>query len=162
MRIYSFQKLRVYQLALDVAQAVYELTENFPADELYGVRSQVRRSAASVAANIAEGSGAFSGKEQARFTVMAFRSLLETIQHIELAERLKYVTHAERVNISAGFDKLANLLNAYRKSQLLRDRNSKTAKEAQAPYGHTATTTDSQSENYLDFPEFWTSDDSAN
>ena len=152
MRVYSFQKLRVYQLALDIVVGIYDLTKPFPDDERYGLRSQVRRSITSVSANIAEGSGAISGREQARFTVIAFRSLMETVQHLEVAERLHYITPAQRIATSGPIDKLANMLNAYRKSQLQAYRNANQAREDQAAYGLPPSI--HEPEELFDFPEF--------
>ena len=55
--IQSYRDLKVWQQAMHIAEQCYRLTRQFPKDELYGMTSQVRRSAASVAANIAEGHG---------------------------------------------------------------------------------------------------------
>ncbi|MEE8325763.1 MAG: four helix bundle protein, partial [candidate division NC10 bacterium] len=54
---FDFEKLDVYQESLSFADSVYELTAEFPRDEVYGVTAQLRRAAVSVAVNIAEGSG---------------------------------------------------------------------------------------------------------
>ncbi len=81
---FKFEKLEVYQLALDYIDLVYEVAEKLPASEKYNLRSQMTRAATSVALNIAEGSTGQSDREQARFLSMSIRSLLETVacQHI--------------------------------------------------------------------------------
>jgi four helix bundle protein len=74
---YSFEKLRVWQSARELAKAVYTATTGFPPREAYGLTSQCNRAAISVAANIAEGSSRRSPKDQAHFTEIAYGSLLE-------------------------------------------------------------------------------------
>lgn len=81
---FKFEKLRVWQLALDYIDLVYEIADQLPKNEAYNLRSQITRAATSVALNIAEGSTGQTDAEQARFLGLAIRSLLETIacQHI--------------------------------------------------------------------------------
>ena len=69
--IQSYRDLKVWRLAMDLAEQCYKLTRQFPRDELYGMTSQVRRSAASVAANIAEGYGRNSRGEYIQFLLVA-------------------------------------------------------------------------------------------
>lgn len=71
--------------------AVYEQTKRFPADERFGLTSQVRRAASSVAANIVEGSGRDTHKDYLRFLVTALASLKETEYFILLARDLHYI-----------------------------------------------------------------------
>ena len=81
---FKFEKLEVWQLALDYIDQVYQIAERLPRSEEYNLKSQVTRAATSVALNIAEGSTSQSDPEQARFLSMAIRSALETVacQHI--------------------------------------------------------------------------------
>jgi four helix bundle protein len=58
----SFQDLLVWQRAMEMAVGVYALTQGFPKEEIYGLTSQLRRASVSVASNIAEGRGNFSGR----------------------------------------------------------------------------------------------------
>ncbi|HKP46238.1 MAG TPA: four helix bundle protein, partial [Pyrinomonadaceae bacterium] len=74
---YSFEKLRVWQSAREVAKTVYTTTAAFPQREVYGLVSQCNRAAISVAANIAEGSARQSRKDQAHFSEIAYGSLME-------------------------------------------------------------------------------------
>ena len=73
---------------MDITVKVYEATKNFPADERFGLTSQLRRAAASVPANIAEGHARSSTKDYLRFVAIAIGSLAETATFIELAGRL--------------------------------------------------------------------------
>lgn len=77
MYIKSYKELIVWQKSILLAKEVYLLTENFPKSEIYGITSQIRRSAISIPSNIAEGSGRKSTKEYAQFFSIAYGSALE-------------------------------------------------------------------------------------
>lgn len=81
---FKFEKLEVWQLALDYIDVIYQISEQLPKSEEYNLKSQLKRAATSVALNIAEGSTGQTDAEQARFLGLAIRSLLETVacQHI--------------------------------------------------------------------------------
>jgi len=81
---FKFEKLEVWQLALDYLDLIYAIAEQLPKSEEYNRKSQITRAATSVALNIAEGSTAQTDQEQARFLGLAIRSLVETVacQHI--------------------------------------------------------------------------------
>jgi four helix bundle protein len=81
---FKFEKLEVWQLALDYSDLTYDIAEQLPHSEAYNLRSQITRAATSVVLNIAGGSTGQTDAEQARFIGLAIRSLLETVacQHI--------------------------------------------------------------------------------
>ena len=81
---FKFEKLDVWQLALDYIDLIYKIAEGLPRSEEYNLKSQIIRAATSVALNIAEGSTGQTDAEQARFLGLTIRSLLETVacQHI--------------------------------------------------------------------------------
>ena len=81
---FKFEKLEIWQLALDYIDLIYEIAASLPHEEEFNLKSQIRRAATSIALNIAEGSTGQSDAEQARFLGMALRSLIETIacQHL--------------------------------------------------------------------------------
>ena len=81
---FKFEKLEVWQLALDYIDLIYDIANELPRSEEYNLKSQLTRAATSVALNIAEGSTGQTDAEQARFLGLAIRSLLETVacQHI--------------------------------------------------------------------------------
>jgi four helix bundle protein len=83
--------LIVWQKAMDLVESVYGETACFPREETYGLTSQIRRAAASVPANIAEGQGRRLPKEFLYFLANARGSLLELDTHLELALRLRYL-----------------------------------------------------------------------
>ena len=84
----SHRDLLVWQKAMDIAVATYALTRSYPRDELFGLTSQSRRAAASIAANIAEGYGRASKAAYLNFLRIARGSLRELETHLMLAERV--------------------------------------------------------------------------
>jgi four helix bundle protein len=88
------RNLRAFQLADELALLVYRETSGFPKEELFGLTSQIRRAAVSVASNIAEGSGRSSDSDLLRFLDMANGSLRELQYQISLAKRLGYLPEA--------------------------------------------------------------------
>ena len=81
---YNFEKLEVWKNSIDFAKKIYEITECFPDVEKFGLVSQIRRAVVSISSNIAEGSAKQPLKDQARFTEMAFGSLMEVLNQIIL------------------------------------------------------------------------------
>ena len=89
---YKFQKLEIYQLALDYLDLLYELTARLPRSEEYNLKSQMPRAGTSTVLNIAEGSTSQTDPEQSRFLGMALRSLIETVACQDVIERRKYLS----------------------------------------------------------------------
>src|SRR6476620_6481042 len=89
-KIRNYRDLAVWQRGMDITLAVYNATKLFPDDEKFGLTSQLRRAAASVPANIAEGHGRSSTKDYLRHLSIAVGSLAEAATFVELAGRLNY------------------------------------------------------------------------
>ncbi len=87
----DYTDLVAWQRAMDLVEAVYDLTGRFPRHELYGLTSQARRAAVSVAANIAEGQGRRTSKEFVHALSVAHGSLRELETLLRVAERLRYI-----------------------------------------------------------------------
>ncbi len=85
------RQLRAFQLADELVLVVYKVTRSFPSDELYGLRSQIRRSAVSVPSNIVEGCTRDGEKEFVRFLDIAFGSLRELSYQLDLSRRLRFI-----------------------------------------------------------------------
>lgn len=113
--MYKFQRLEVYQLALEYIDSVYHLSKQLPESERFNLRSQVERAATSVVLNIAEGSTSQSDAEQGRFLGMALRSLLETVSCWDLVERRGYVSANELTGVREQGHSLFVKLQAFRK-----------------------------------------------
>jgi four helix bundle protein len=87
----NYQDLLAWQKAMDLVITVYRCTEALPQAELFGLTSQMRRSAVSIPSNIAEGKGRFSAKELVHFLLQARGSLLELETQLLIAYRLGYL-----------------------------------------------------------------------
>ena len=92
--VQSYKDLRVWQEGMAIAEDCYRLTQRFPKAELYGMTSQIRRSASSVPANIAEGSGRENRGELIQFLRIAQGSLKEVETHMLLSVRVGLTTQA--------------------------------------------------------------------
>jgi len=87
----AYQDLIAWRKATEFALDIYRCTRTFPKDELYGLTSQMRRAAVSVASNIAEGKGRYSYKEFVQFLYRARGSLLELQTQLFIAQELDYL-----------------------------------------------------------------------
>jgi four helix bundle protein len=91
MAIQSHRDLVVWSKSMDLAESIYGLARAYPRAELYGLRSQITRAAASVPANIAEGHARGSRQEFRYFLSVARGSLMETDTFLRLSERLDFI-----------------------------------------------------------------------
>jgi four helix bundle protein len=92
-QIRSHRDLIVWQRGMDLVDAVYRVSRRFPADEAFGLRSQLRRAAVSIPANIAEGQARFTPRDFAHFLVNARSSAMELETLLTVATRQDYVSH---------------------------------------------------------------------
>ena len=116
----NYKSLGAWQHADELTFRVYQVTRQFPVEEMYGITSQLRRSAYSVPANIAEGSGRESNADYLRFLSMARGSLAETEYFLHLARRLGYLSEVDwdqlTAQVNQAFAALGGLMKAVRKS----------------------------------------------
>jgi four helix bundle protein len=96
-KINSYRDLKVWQEAMNLGELVYDLTRTFPKEETYGMTSQIRRSAISIASNIAEGHGRENTGSFIQFLRVAQGSLKELETQLQLSARVKIVSH-EKIN----------------------------------------------------------------
>ena len=115
-RIRDFRDLVAWQKAMNLAEAVYDLTRSFPQDERFGLSSQVRRAVVSVASNIAEGQGRASGKEFLHHLSIARGSLCEVQTQLMLAARFAYVGENDLQAVIAQADEVGRLLRGLARS----------------------------------------------
>ena len=113
---FKFEKLEVWQLALDYLDLVYQIAGQLPKSEDYNLKAQIIRAATSISLNIAEGSTSQTDAEQGRFLGFAIRSTIETIGCLRLIERRKYVAGAQMTETCICGEKLFAKLQAFRKS----------------------------------------------
>ena len=113
---YKFEKLEIYQLALDYLDLIYVVADSLPRSEEYNLRSQIIRAATSIALNIAEGSTSQSDAEQSRFLGVALRSFIETVACQRIIERRKYAEVMQLEKAHESGQKLFVKIQAMRKS----------------------------------------------
>lgn len=107
----SFTNLDVWQKAHDLTLSIYQLTKNFPKDEKYRLGDQLRRSVASIPANIAEGRGRGSEKEFLRFLKISRGSVEETKYHLLLANDLDYLKEERYLELREQCNDVGKMLN---------------------------------------------------
>jgi len=121
--INSYRDLRVWQDAMSLAESCYRLTAQFPRAELFGLTSQIRRAAASIPANVAEG----HGRENTGSFVQSLRisqgSLKELETHLLLAERVGILTASDLEPVLGRCESLGKMLRALIRS--LQDKSTK-------------------------------------
>lgn len=106
--------LEVWQRAMDLAVECYRLTGAFPANEVYGMTSQIRRAATAVPANVAEGRGRRSTGDYIRFLDIAYGSLMELETQLILANRLDYMPSRTTDALLARSSQIGKMLNGLR------------------------------------------------
>jgi four helix bundle protein len=111
----SYRDLRVWQQAMDLAEATYHATEQFPDYERYGLVTQLRRAAVSVASNIAEGHARSLG-DYLRHLLVASGSLTEMETQFTLSSRLGFLRPEQTQSLLATCDHIGGMLGALRKS----------------------------------------------
>lgn len=114
--MFRFEKLEVWQKAIEFANEVYETTQQFPSDERFGLTSQMRRASVSISSNLAEGSGRSSNADFARFVEIAYGSLMEVVSQAQVGLRRSFMNAAEGENLSKRAEELARMLSGLRSS----------------------------------------------
>lgn len=112
----SYQDLDVWQRAVDWAEAIYRVTREFPREEQFGLSSQLRRAAVSVACNIAEGAERASSKEKYQFVCVALGSLAEVETLLILSARVELVSEATKNELIEESAQLGKMLHGLRRS----------------------------------------------
>jgi four helix bundle protein len=110
----DFRKLIVWQRAQATCVQIYLLTASFPAEEKYGITSQLRRAAVSVGANLAEGAKRKSRTDKARIFNIAEGEAAEAMSILDVAARLNYGPKGEALRFSAVYDELIAMIEALR------------------------------------------------
>jgi four helix bundle protein len=106
----DYRLLKVWRRAHELTLAIYALTRMFPTSETYGLTSQLRRSAASIGANLAEGSGRNSSGDFVRFCGIALGSANELEYHLLLAHDLGYIDAEAHSSLAGAVDHVKRML----------------------------------------------------
>ena len=109
----DFRKLKVWEKAHHFTLQVYRITKNFPSDERFGLTIQLRRAAASVPTNIAEGCGRDSERELARFMSIAAGSASEAEYQLLLACDLNYIQDETHRELNQQVNEVKRMLNSF-------------------------------------------------
>lgn len=110
------RRLAAFRLADEFAIGVYTATRNFPPDERYGVRSQIRRAALAVPTNIVEGCARDSDREHARYFEIALGSAREALYLIGLSNRFGYLDQRVADELTVLGNRVGSALTALKKS----------------------------------------------
>jgi len=114
--MFNFEKLTVWDRAIDFADSVYKVTRNFPDDERFGLTSQMRRAAVSASSNLAEGSSRSSKIDFARFVEIATGSLFEVISQAVISRRQGFLAESDFTKLYGAAEELSRMLSGLRKS----------------------------------------------
>ena len=117
--MFTFEKLDVWQKAIDFADLVYNYTRNFPADERFGLTNQKRRAAVSISSNIAEGTSRMSQTDFARFIEIATGSVFEVVSQSFIGRRQGFLNEENFRSMYSAADEIGRMLSGLRKSLAL-------------------------------------------
>jgi four helix bundle protein len=109
----SFKDLKVWQKGHELTLSIYRATKSFPKDEMYGLTSQLRRAAASIPANIAEGCVRGGGAEFRQFLRVALGSASELEYHILLSHELGYLDTSQYESFNSKATELKRMLTSF-------------------------------------------------
>ncbi len=116
MGVQSFRELEVWQVAMTLAEECYKVTKPFPKDEVFGMTSQIRRAAASIPANIAEGQGREHTKEFLNHLSIARGSLKELETHLLLSQRVGLLKEADLQPLMSLCERVSQMLSRLRQA----------------------------------------------
>ena len=109
----DFRQLKVWEKAHHLTLGIYKLTKNFPKEELYGLTTQMRRSSASIAANIAEGCGRNSDADFCRFLIIALGSGSELEYQLLLSHDLGLIGDKDYDSLQSELTEVKKMLNSF-------------------------------------------------
>ena len=116
MRVQSYRDLRVWKTAVDLTLEVYRITDAFPPSERFGLTSQLRRAAISVASNIAEGHARSTRGEYRNFLSVARGSAIEVEVQLFLAEQIGYVESPVLVKARGYCDSISRMITRLKRA----------------------------------------------
>ena len=116
--MFGFEKLAVWQRAIEFADLVYSETKAIPADERFGLTNQMRRAAVSISSNIAEGSSRNSRKDFARFVEIATGSIFEVVSQSHIGRSRGFLTQDQFAAIYQASEEQSRMLGGLRRSLL--------------------------------------------
>ena len=114
--MFNFEKLEVWQKAIQFADLVYRLTKSFPEDERFGLTSQMRRAAVSISSNIAEGTSRHSRDDYARFLEIATGSVFEVVSQSFISRNQGLLNEEDFRSLYSAAEEQSRMLSGLRRS----------------------------------------------
>ena len=111
---FKFEKLTIWQKAMDFGEEIFEMSSRFPKEEKYNLISQIRKASDSIALNISEGSIGQSNPEFKRFLGYAIRSLAEVVTCLHKSKRRKYISDNDFQMFYDEAFYLMNMMNSFK------------------------------------------------
>ncbi|MFB3387884.1 four helix bundle protein [Flavobacterium sp. LAR06] len=109
----TFRDLLIWQKSMNLVTEIYQLTNSFPKEEIYGLSSQIRRSAISIPSNIAEGYGRDGNSDYLRFLNTSISSLFEIQIQLEISYNLKYINQIQFNKTNGESREIERMLSAF-------------------------------------------------
>ena len=109
MKIKSYKDLNIWKRSIGVVEDIYKVTKNFPKEEIYGLTSQLRRSAVSIPSNIAEGFARFSNKEYKQFLFISLGSCAELSTQTTITVRMGYIESTKADQLLNEIDEISKM-----------------------------------------------------
>jgi four helix bundle protein len=116
--MFNFEKLDVWQKAIDFADLVYAITKKFPSEERFGLTNQMRRAAVSISSNIAEGCSRSSNIDFGRFVEIATGSIFEVVSQAFIGRRQGFLDKTDFQKLYRAAEEQSRMLSGLRKSLL--------------------------------------------
>ncbi|MEP6793234.1 MAG: four helix bundle protein [Saprospiraceae bacterium] len=120
---FKFEKLQIWNLAMDLAEDIHVITRKFPKEEMFNLTSQFKRAGDSIALNISEGSIGQSNKEQRKYLSYSIRSIAESVCCMHKAIRRAYISKAELTDLYQKAEVLFVKTNAFRNTLIIPGEN---------------------------------------
>jgi len=107
----THKDLEVWKKSIDLVTIIYELTKDFPKEEMYGLTNQIRRAAVSIPSNIAEGAARQSKKEFTQFLYVALGSAMEVETQLIISMNLGYIAQKKQLEIINEINSIGKMIN---------------------------------------------------
>jgi four helix bundle protein len=116
--MHNYKELKIWKLAMKLAEKIYLITQKFPEEEKYGLKSQMRRCAVSIPSNMAEGAGRNGNKEFNQFLGIALGSLFELDTQVELSHSFKYISKADYEDVLDNIEQIRRMTYSFKQKLL--------------------------------------------
>jgi four helix bundle protein len=109
-KIKTYRDLNIWKVGIELVKDIYKSTEKFPKQEMYGIVSQMRRSAISIPSNVAEGFKRYHNKEYRQFLYITLGSCAELETQVTIAKELKYIQADKEVILLEKLDHIGRMI----------------------------------------------------